>query len=775
MTLSSKMAGGFACGTGGEMVNNAGNDAGRRCRARLCLHRIFPIGLMASLAIGVPGPAAAQDHEFVERYGAEYTAGSLEKDAKPDGPIFAVVSIANQRISVYGSGGLVARSSVSTGMRGHATPTGVFSIVQKQRFHESNIYSGAPMPLMQRITWSGIALHQGVVPGHPASHGCIRLPGGFAQRLFSATQIGQRVIVAPSDVAPVEIMHANLPAPKLSPAPNVALAGGLDAPDETASVNTAQEDDDAVLEQASLQDEPASGGRLNPIEFARAMKSEANSKTKAASQANKAAMLLVAKVNGELRIASRKLAGAENAAEDAARDLAAAVRRLEKTDGKEAIAEAAEAKAEADTALVEAQKAREERIAKATEAVNEAERALTEAQKAKEATLAKASEAKSKDDAALAETQKAAAEASPGEAVEANGQAGPNPAEAQKAEAEAPPSQATEANGQAAAVPAQGQNAEEPRVETATEPKTEAGPASAAAQTEADEARLAEAMEAKSEAEEALAEVRKAEEKHIAKATETKSDAEEALIEAQKAEEKRVARATEAKSEAEEALIEAQTAEETRIAKATETKAQAETALTEARKTAEEARAAKDAKQQELAAARIAAAEAKAAGKAAAAMLAESKRRLKPLSVFISRKTGRLYVRQDFAPLFDVPVSIRDADREIGTHVYVSTRAVEDGSALIWQAVSMPEAESPAARRKHRKDAQDNAPPSAAPEAETARGALDRITIPEETSQRLAALAWIGASVIISDNGMSGETGPTTDFIILTRPKPSTR
>lgn len=731
---------------------------------------------MALLALGVPDPTAAQDREFVERYGAEYTAGSFEKDGKPDGPIFAVVSIANQRISVYGSGGLVARSSVSTGMRGHATPTGVFSIVQKQRFHESNIYSGAPMPLMQRITWSGIALHQGVVPGHPASHGCIRLPGSFAQRLFSATQIGQRVIVAPSDVAPVEIMHANLPAPKLSPAPSVAMSSGLDAPDETASVSTAQGDDDAVLEQASLQDEPASGGRLNPIEFARAMKSEANSKAKAASQANKAATLLVAKVNGELRVASRKLAGAENAAEDAARDLAAAVRRLEKTDGKEAIAEAAEAKTEADTALVEAQKAREERIAKATEAVSEAERALTEAQKAREASLAKASEAKSKDDATLAEAQNAAAVAPPSEAVEANGQAGAEPVEAHKAAAEAPPSLAAEANnGQAAAVPAEVQNAEEPRVETATAPKTEEGPASAAAQAEAEEARLAEAMEAKSEAEEALAEVRKTEERHIAKATEAKSDAEEALSEAQKAEEKRVVRATEARSEAEEALIEAQTAEETRIAKATEAKAQAETALAEARKTAEEARAAKDTKQQELAAARNAAAEAKAAGKVAAAMLAESKRRLKPLSVFISRKTGRLYVRQDFAPLFDVPVSIRDADREIGTHVYVSTRAVEDGSALIWQAVSMPEAESPAARRNHRKDAQDKAPPLAAPESETAQGALDRITIPEETSQRLAALAWIGASVIISDNGMSGETGPTTDFIILTRPKPSTR
>src|SRR5262249_22079332 len=92
-----------------------------------------------------------------------------------NGPLQIIISIANQRISVYDNGSLIARSSVSTGVRSHPTPLGVFSIISKQRWHRSNIYSGAPMPYMQRITWSGIALHAGVVPGHPASHGCIRL------------------------------------------------------------------------------------------------------------------------------------------------------------------------------------------------------------------------------------------------------------------------------------------------------------------------------------------------------------------------------------------------------------------------------------------------------------------------------------------------------------------------------------------------------------------------------------------------------------------------
>ena len=91
------------------------------------------------------------------------------------GPLQIIISIADQRISVYDDGTLIARSSVSTGVQGHPTPLGVFSVIGKELWHRSNIYSAAPMPYMQRITWSGIALHAGVLPGHPASHGCIRL------------------------------------------------------------------------------------------------------------------------------------------------------------------------------------------------------------------------------------------------------------------------------------------------------------------------------------------------------------------------------------------------------------------------------------------------------------------------------------------------------------------------------------------------------------------------------------------------------------------------
>jgi L,D-transpeptidase catalytic domain len=119
----------------------------------------------------------------------------LEQKANPQeiakGPLQIIVSIADQRISVYDDGTLIARSSVSTGVQGHPTPVGVFSVIGKELWHRSNIYSAAPMPYMQRITWSGIALHAGVLPGHPASHGCIRLAKDFAIRLWHLTKRGR--------------------------------------------------------------------------------------------------------------------------------------------------------------------------------------------------------------------------------------------------------------------------------------------------------------------------------------------------------------------------------------------------------------------------------------------------------------------------------------------------------------------------------------------------------------------------------------------------------
>ena len=125
-------------------------------------------------------------------------------------PVMAIVSLRSQRITVYDAGGWILRAPVSSGQTGRETPAGIFSVIGKEAEHYSNLYDDAFMPHMQRITWSGIALHGGPLPGYPASHGCIRMPYDFAERLFGETKVGMRVIVAPADVTPVEIAHPAL-------------------------------------------------------------------------------------------------------------------------------------------------------------------------------------------------------------------------------------------------------------------------------------------------------------------------------------------------------------------------------------------------------------------------------------------------------------------------------------------------------------------------------------------------------------------------------------
>jgi lipoprotein-anchoring transpeptidase ErfK/SrfK len=142
-----------------------------------------------------------------------------EKDtgAKPVGPLVIAISIEKQRVRVYDSNGFFAESPVSTGTKSHPTPMGVFSIIQKHKMHHSNIYSGAPMPYMQRITWSGVAMHQGVLPGYPASHGCIRMPMAFAQKMWVWTKMGARVVITPGEISPASFSHPMLVTQKSVP------------------------------------------------------------------------------------------------------------------------------------------------------------------------------------------------------------------------------------------------------------------------------------------------------------------------------------------------------------------------------------------------------------------------------------------------------------------------------------------------------------------------------------------------------------------------------
>ncbi len=145
-------------------------------------------------------------------------ASQIARPAKeappPPGPHMLIVSVKSQNVSFYANGKLVSQSPVSTGKASNPTPFGVFSIIQRNRHHRSNIYSGAPMPYMQRLTWSGIALHEGKLPGYPASHGCIRLPEHYADHLWRTIRMNTRVIVSREDVEPFDVAHPLLFQPK---------------------------------------------------------------------------------------------------------------------------------------------------------------------------------------------------------------------------------------------------------------------------------------------------------------------------------------------------------------------------------------------------------------------------------------------------------------------------------------------------------------------------------------------------------------------------------
>jgi L,D-transpeptidase catalytic domain len=461
-----------------------------------------------------------------------------ESDAKPDfkkpvGPLFAVISLADQHVTFYDANGLWARGLVSTGVPGHPTPTGLFTILEKERWHRSNIYSGAPMPFMQRLAWTGIAMHEGAVnPGHTASHGCIRLQSAFARQLFAVTNPGQRVIIAPQDITPADIVHAHLPVPKLQIVP-------LEAAGEKTASNTKAAVEPVALDRQSTS--PTQARAVNPLEFANAMKAASAAKAAGAAAAKKAALALLPVKSEEARLAARELDAAEYA------------------------------------------------FRKAQEEVEGAARS--------------------------------AANAQAGEAIK----------------------------------------------------------------------------------------------------------------------------------------------------KAAENKTAAETKLAAAELKAREARDAKAAKDQEILAAQTSIREADAAIVEAAASAKQAERRQEPVSMFVSRKTGRLYVRQANEHLFDMPIAIRDPERPLGTHLFIATKAGEDGASLRWVSLTPPAAVEVTVRshRGRRMFGNEDETGSATSYPETASGALDRIEIPEEAAKRISELLWTGATLIISDVGMSGEGRYPMDFMIL--------
>jgi len=430
-------------------------------------------------------------------------------------PLLAVVGLDTQRVSIYDSAGrLLQRSPVSTGQSGYETPAGIFSVVQKKADHNSNLYEDGNMPFMQRITWTGIAMHGGVLPGHPASHGCVRLPVDFARRLFDLTDVGMRVIIVPNDITLAEFDHPHLPRSN-------ATRGELPA---------------------------------RPV----------NKSSRATGDALQTLRSIAASKDAEAEAAQRKASEARRAATRSSDAAAAAAKAL-----------------------------------RAAEGIHE------------------------RADAQLKDAAKALDGAKP-----------------------------------------------------------------------------------------------------------------EAIKRAETAKDKAAARLAEADKQVQSAKAQAQA------------KADAVNALQDEAKAAEAARdAAQDA-------------------------ATEAKRKTLPISVFVSRKTQRFYVRQGYVPVFEGPITIQDHDKPLGTYVF--TAFGDANERVRWGVISMYSdgkvaPEPVAARSTAHKGAVREANPA---DVAGAKAALDRIAIPLEAIQRITDVVLPGSSLIVSDEGLSIETGKDTDFVIVMSGEP---
>ncbi|MFA5958806.1 L,D-transpeptidase family protein [Hyphomicrobium sp.] len=501
----------------------------------LPLQRKHLIGRFATIALAALATSMAFDAADAGKRRPQPVEDTLQ-DTLSGPPVMAIVSIRDQRVSIYDAAGGSMSSRVSSGRDGYETPVGVYSVLQREEEHYSNLYDDASMPFMQRITWSGIALHAGQLPGYPASHGCVRMPDSFAQRLFPLTKVGMRVVVAYDNVAPVEISHPLLMKPTALQAVQSAVAIPMSYQDP-------------------MQDDGDTGNAFVP-----------NLRNWPARQA-------------EL---------------DALNSLA---------DGK---------KIEADAAIDQA-KEMEQTIADKKEPRDQAARALRKAEAAKKSA-----------DSRVAKADKSLADA--------------------------------------------------------------------------------------------------------------KSD-------------KAKKKWTEAKDRAAKSAGEAAA----KVAAATETLKAADTELQKAMGEAAPALAARD---------------------AAVATLNEARRKARPMSVFISLKTQRLYVRQGYEPVFDAPITISDPDKPIGTHVYTAVDYTNGGKDVRWTAVSLEHRDADYAYNDDNKHSLSDADVPAQTNVAKASAALDRITIPPDVAEKLSSAVWPGSSIIISDEPMSKETGKATDFVVLINSEP---
>jgi L,D-transpeptidase-like protein len=262
-------------------------------------------GLAAGLlALGLGAGAASAQAGREARYDGQRRAAAK--------PVMAIVSLGDQRVSIYDAEGKLMEAPVSTGSAGYETPAGIFSIVQKKEEHRSNLYDDGEMPFMQRITWTGIALHAGNLPGHPASHGCVRLPMAFARQLFDMTEMGMRVLIVRDDMAPSDISH-----PALFKATPVPRELALAAPKGAKLAAVAADGEIAPGSARHLQ-------ALQSIATARAAEMEPAVRRQREAQAAAArAASETAGVTRAIRSQEADLARAEGALKDAERRLGA--------------------------------------------------------------------------------------------------------------------------------------------------------------------------------------------------------------------------------------------------------------------------------------------------------------------------------------------------------------------------------------------------------------------------------------------------------------------
>ena len=271
--------------------------------------------------------------------------------AQPSAPLLLMVNLRKQNITVYSGTSEVARSPISSGQSGYETPSGIFSVIQKNKEHYSNLYNDAPMPNMQRITWSGVALHAGNLPGYPASHGCVRLPSDFSSRLFGMTQMGTRVIVTHGDTAPSEFTHQQL----FAPLPDATTAQLPATPLlQTASIG-ADAPPAAMRTQASVAAERAAERKRLGDEVRSRQDAHA-----AAIEALKAANLALEQTQADLKMlrteterAKHKVNAATAASETLAAKLAELGRRATETQDNAGLAKLATTEDELEGKLLE--------------------------------------------------------------------------------------------------------------------------------------------------------------------------------------------------------------------------------------------------------------------------------------------------------------------------------------------------------------------------------------------------------------------------------------